>query len=176
MPVTDVGGEREEVPLTFELKKGRFNFRVAAVIIREGQVLAGRYGTDGNHYWSLPGGRGELLESTRETLVREIREEMGVDAKMDRLLWTVENFYRFQGRQVHELAFYYLVHLPESSPICQKEGPFPVEEEGEIMMFQWIPLQEVKQLPLFPSFLRQRLAEEDLPVTPQHVVHTDEEH
>lgn len=163
------------MPLTFELKEGRFNFRVAMVAIREGKVLVHR--AEQERFWSLPGGRGELLEPTRETLAREIQEELGVHAKVDRLLWTVENFYRYQEREVHELAFYYLVSLPEEAPVCRKTSPFPVEEErGEIMIFQWIPLREVENLPLYPSFLRRRLAEEDLPETPEHVVHTDVEH
>ena len=36
--------------------------------------------------WNLPGGRMELGESPDETVIREVKEEIGVDVSIDRLL------------------------------------------------------------------------------------------
>jgi 8-oxo-dGTP diphosphatase len=60
--------------------------RVAAVVVRDGRVLmvrerrrgpTGRH--DGAEYWVLPGGGVEPGEAPEEALVREVREEVGLE-------------------------------------------------------------------------------------------------
>jgi ADP-ribose pyrophosphatase YjhB (NUDIX family) len=54
------------------------------VIIQDGQVLLGkneRYGT-----WGLPGGLVENGESVAQAALREIREELGIDVQLTRLI------------------------------------------------------------------------------------------
>lgn len=67
---------------------------VAAVIIRDGKVFATQRGygefKDG---WEFPGGKMEPGESREEALVREIREELDAEIRVDRLLETVEYDY-----------------------------------------------------------------------------------
>lgn len=60
--------------------------RVAAVIERDGRVLMIRErasGSEGRHdgpeYWTLPGGGIESGESAHQAVVREVREEVGLD-------------------------------------------------------------------------------------------------
>ena len=42
-------------------------------------------------YYVLPGGHIEKDESEEAALLREIKEETSLDAKIDRKLWTIEN-------------------------------------------------------------------------------------
>lgn len=56
---------------------------VKAVVLRDGCVLLAR--KDRNE-WELPGGQVEPGESTRQTLVRELREETGLDVSPGPLL------------------------------------------------------------------------------------------
>jgi len=49
-----------------------FNFRAAAVIVQGGRVLVHR--ADYEDFWSLPGGRVEMLEESRGALRREMLE------------------------------------------------------------------------------------------------------
>lgn len=61
---------------------------VAAVLVRDGRVLACRRapGKDQAGLWEFPGGKVEPGESQEAALLREIREELGVDILVGELL------------------------------------------------------------------------------------------
>jgi 8-oxo-dGTP pyrophosphatase MutT (NUDIX family) len=148
-----------------------FNFRVASVILHGGRVLMHR--AEGETFWTLPGGRVELHENAALSLEREMLEELGVEVRVERLLWVVENFFKYLGKQFYELGFYFLVALPDDSPLTSRQAPFYGDEEGLILTFQWFPLEELGKLSILPSFLGTGLAA--LPETTQHIVHYDGE-
>ena len=64
------------------------DMRVAAygVIIRDGEVLLAHWSEGGRGGWTLPGGGIELGEHPADAAIREIREETGYEASLDRLL------------------------------------------------------------------------------------------
>lgn len=165
--------------ISFIVDDVQFNFRAAAVIIDDGHMLLHRASYD--PFWALPGGRVEVNEPSATTVARELVEELGpaCDAQVGRLLWVVENFYGDEDAPFHELGMYYLVTLGAASPYLAKdrthdgiEADLP-SHEGEYirLIFQWFPLDAVADLPLYPTFLRERLA--SLPATTELVVHTD---
>jgi len=57
---------------------------VAAVIERAGLILIGQRKPRGRHglKWEFPGGKVEPGEESREALARELREELGIDARI----------------------------------------------------------------------------------------------
>ncbi len=61
---------------------------VGAAIVRDGCVLAARRTTppDAAGRWELPGGKVERGETPEQALVRELKEELGVDATVVRWL------------------------------------------------------------------------------------------
>lgn len=61
---------------------------VAGIIVHEGRVLACRRGADrsAGGQWEFPGGKIERDETPRDALVREIREELGVEVSAGRRL------------------------------------------------------------------------------------------
>jgi 8-oxo-dGTP diphosphatase len=64
---------------------------VAAVIVRDGEVLATRRGYgEWQGWWEFPGGKMEEGESPQDALRREIREELDAEIEVGRLLETVE--------------------------------------------------------------------------------------
>lgn len=72
---------------------GRVNLRVAGICIVDEHVLLQ---SDAQiDYWVLPGGRPLLLESSRDALRREMREEIDAEVEVGRLLWTIEDFFEF---------------------------------------------------------------------------------
>jgi len=57
---------------------------VAAVIERDGLILIGQRKPRGRHglKWEFPGGKVEPGEAPRAALVRELREELGIEAQI----------------------------------------------------------------------------------------------
>ena len=149
----------------------RFNYRIAGVVIQNGSVLV--HQAEGDNFWILPGGRAEIGESAEQTLKREMVEELGAEVEILRPLWFVENFFSYDGKDFHEVAIYFLMRLPEPSPILDSDGPYIGFDKGTRLIFQWISADPLSlaSLPLLPSFLQS--AVEDLPESMQHIVHND---
>jgi 8-oxo-dGTP diphosphatase len=64
---------------------------VGAVVLHDGQMLLVRRGNEPSEgTWAVPGGRVEYGETLHEAVVREVREETGVDVAVDRFLGFVE--------------------------------------------------------------------------------------
>jgi 8-oxo-dGTP diphosphatase len=86
----------------------------AAVIEREGKILAARR-KRGSHlegHWEFPGGKLEPGESFEECLVRELREECGVEVRPGRILEVV--FHRYPEKAV--LLLFYRCDLVDGEP------------------------------------------------------------
>lgn len=156
--------------VAFEKEKARFNFRVAGVAIQNGRVLLDR--NSRNSYWVLPGGHPDMMESMTEALRREVREEIGAEVEVTRLLWVMENFFH-RNKDIHELSFYFLMEIDPASNLLQSDGPFYGMEYDNRLTFQWFPLDEhsLNQLPLYPSALANALVH--LPDGTQHIVFND---
>ena len=77
----------------------------AAVVVRDGRVLLTRR-CDDQHLaglWEFPGGKLEGGEAPEATVVRECREEMGIDVEVGRILEVTH--YRYPEKDVL-LLFY----------------------------------------------------------------------
>jgi 8-oxo-dGTP diphosphatase len=78
----------------------------AAIIIKNGQVLLGQRRKGDRHpfKWEFPGGKVEHGESPRQALIRELREELRIEAKISHELARYEHDYP-SGSRVHLLFF-----------------------------------------------------------------------
>jgi ADP-ribose pyrophosphatase YjhB (NUDIX family) len=169
--------------ITFERDRSRFSTRAVAVIMDrdERRVLVSRATIDDS--WALPGGRIEIGETSREAVVREMREELDVEVEVDRLLWVTEEFFEFAGLAWHGIAFYYLVRLPNDSPMYDREESSGIEEfvedlfipehlRAEVnrleMIFRWHNRERLHELVLYPRFLQDKLRV--LPGTTEHII------
>jgi ADP-ribose pyrophosphatase YjhB (NUDIX family) len=65
--------------------------RVTGVVIEDGQILLLNQDADAGRSWSLPGGKLEDGETLAEALVREMKEETGLDVKPGRLLYVCDH-------------------------------------------------------------------------------------
>ena len=72
---------------------------VAALILREGKVLICQRRPDQAMAlkWEFPGGKMEPGESTEEALVRELKEELGIDAEIGPQIAHIRHTYRNGG-------------------------------------------------------------------------------
>jgi len=154
--------------LSFVSGKERFNYRVAGLVLHKGHLLVCR--EDDNDFVMLPGGRVEFGEASDLALRREIREELKCAGNVDRLLFSVENFFERAGEQFHELAHYYLLALPADFPFVTGRAVLVTHDEGHLLTFDWVPVQTgaLEQINLLPRWLRNRLG--DLPVKSEHLI------
>lgn len=153
--------------ICFDSGENRFNFRVAGVAINNGKILLHK--TVKDNFWALPGGRNELLEFTKDTLIREIREELNEEVTIDRLLWVVENFFEFDNKNYHEISFCYLMKFDEESLILdQKEGFSGVEEDVKLI-FQWFDIADIDNITVYPTFIKEKI--KALSNNIEHIMH-----
>ena len=161
--------------ITFEKGGIGFNYRVAGIAINDNQVLLHRAEVD--DFWSLPGGRVELLESSVDALKREMREELGIEIHVERLIWVtenffkVENFFKYDNKSWHELGFYFLMTFPDDCHLYGNSEAFAGDEQGIKLIFEWYKIDELEGILLYPTFLRKAL--NSIPASTEHVVDTD---
>ena len=74
---------RRREPLGHDGARTRFPVSVKGVLVRDGRVVLMKNPRD---EWELPGGKLEDDESPETCLAREIREELGVDIRVGRLV------------------------------------------------------------------------------------------
>ena len=88
---------------------------VGAVIVRDGRVLLVRRGTEPlRGRWSIPGGLIEVGEMLREAVVREAREETGLEVEPVELVELLDRIHR-QGERVR---YHYVI----ADYLCRVKG------------------------------------------------------
>jgi 8-oxo-dGTP diphosphatase len=80
---------------------------VAGVILRDSRILVCQRRRDDSHalQWEFPGGKVELGEIPQDALVRELREELGIESIIGRELFRTRHRYRESGQAI-ELVFF----------------------------------------------------------------------
>ena len=108
---------------------------VAAVIEHQGKILAVRRGVSKLPYisqkWEFPGGKMEEAETEKQTIVREIREELHMDIHPKVKLLTVEHTYPD-------------FHLTMHTYLCEAETSTPTLTEHTA--YKWLMLSELDEL------------------------------
>ena len=99
--------------ICFQTKdKRRFRLRAAAIIIENGCVLFAT--NDMEKYYYTIGGGIELGETAEQAVLREVKEETGIDYQIERLAFIQENFFKrddgmLKDLSCHEVTFYFLM-------------------------------------------------------------------
>jgi ADP-ribose pyrophosphatase YjhB (NUDIX family) len=133
------------------------NLVIRAVIISGGKVLTTVI-NDGQRaaFHSLIGGHFKLDESLTQSVVREVREEIGIEVLPSRLLYIAENFFARGAVKMHEIGYYFLCH-----PAAPLEGDFLASlkpDEVELISPELLSAEELLQANFQPALLKQQLA------------------
>jgi len=144
------------VDVTFRTEEGTFNYRVCAVIINDGRLLAMKDGR--SPYYYLPGGRVELHETMENAVLRELKEEMKVDATIDRALWLNQNFFveDVNNEKYHEICLYFLVDIGNSDFPTTK-NVIELYEKDRKLTFEWLRLEDMENRYLYPNFIKKEI-------------------
>lgn len=91
------------------------DLRMVGVLIQDNKILVQR--DRGGNEFALLGGHVKIGETLENGLIREYKEEAGADILCNRLLWSEECFWEWNGKHAHNIAFYYLIELCKDSAI-----------------------------------------------------------
>ncbi|WP_353826918.1 NUDIX hydrolase [Agromyces sp. SYSU T0242] len=121
------------------------DIRIAAygVIIRDGQILLSHWNEHGRSAWTLPGGGIEGAEHPVAAARREIREETGYDAEIDRLLG-IDTMIVPAAKRHHGSSPLYAMRVVYRAHVVG--GRLEHEVGGSSDEARWFPLAEVDSL------------------------------
>ncbi len=124
----------------------RASIRVAAAVIPNGgtYLMTQRpAGSHGGGFWEFPGGKIEAGESPAEALVRELREELGVEVETGALLSTLEHAYPDRHVELHFLEATIVGGEPQALEVADLGWFTPAEMPGLPVLPADAPLVEM---------------------------------
>jgi len=112
---------------------------VGAIIMHEGKLLLVKRGVEpGKGKWSIPGGVVELGERVREAVVREVKEECGLDIEVvvDRPIDVMDSVIMGENQR---LKYHYVLLQFLARP---RGGT--LKPASDVLEARWVPLEEVE--------------------------------
>lgn len=135
----DIEGNKHEV----SVDQLRWRPSAYGIVIKDGCLLVSpQFGG-----YDLPGGGVELGETLEQALLREIKEETGIDAKATRLLACEHSFFVLSGSEkgefVQSLLFYYACDYVGGE--LSADG-FTEDEKINNQHPEWLPLDKLDDI------------------------------
>lgn len=143
--------------ITFKTPEGVFNYRVCAIIVHNEKLLVMK--DERSPYYYLPGGRVTLHETAEKAVLREIKEELEIDAEIIRPLWLNQSFFTedVSHEKYHELCLYFLIDVSGTNLLSRGDN-FTLTENGKHHhVFSWVPFCQLKESYLYPEFIKKRI-------------------
>lgn len=137
--------------ILFDHGNARFSYRISALIVQGGRILL--QCPVGTQDYAFIGGHVEFGETAKETLVREIREEIHTDAVIGDLIAVGEVFIDWGKlpdgslRHCHQIGLYFRATVDESQ-LPQADRFFGYDEAGNeryALEYIWMPISELKE-------------------------------
>jgi len=145
-----------DMDVSFKTSEGRFNYRVCAIMIDNGRILAMH--DECSPYYYLPGGRVKMNESAEHAVIREVQEELNITPKIIRPLWLNQAFFTedVDGQNYHELCVYFLMDISHTD-IFSKGKRFTLQERHHTHNFEWLEFERLKTEYFYPLFLKSEI-------------------
>lgn len=146
--------------ITFKEENIKFDYRVAAIIEGDGKYLFQIMEGDTN--LTLVGGRATLMKTSKESIIRELKEELGYEAQESemKLVEIAENFFDYRDKenqlqQVHSILFIYKVTIPTGNELLNKNNFSVLDKEKTKLV--WVTKKEAKKMSILPSLAKRFL-------------------
>ena len=142
--------------ISFKTGNEKFIYRVCAVTLHDGKILAMH--DERSPYFYLPGGRVKLGETAEEAVLREVREELRITAKIDRPLWLNQGFFKedVDGLQYHEICIYFLMDIADTD-LLSKGEKFFLPEGKHRHTFEWLQWERLEDEYFYPVFIKKEI-------------------
>ena len=129
-----------------------------AIIEDRGRLLVfeGADRVNNRVYYRPLGGGIEGGELAADSVVREVREEIGAEIRVTKSLGVIENLFTLNGESRHEIVFVFAATLVDGA----REQYNAREADGSEMVVSWVALEEFRRgrVRLVPEGLLERLA------------------
>jgi 8-oxo-dGTP pyrophosphatase MutT (NUDIX family) len=123
----------------------RRDFSAGGVLVRRLRgrwvVAAIRPGGKPPGVWALPKGGIGSGEDPAATALREVEEETGVLARLDRKLGDVRYVFTWEGERIFKVVSFYLLRYSRG-----RLGDLAPEHRHEVADARWLPLEEAPKL------------------------------
>lgn len=145
--------DKNQMDVSFKIGNEKFNYRVCAMMISDGKILAMH--DERSPYYYLPGGRVAIGETAENAVIREVREELGVTPKIVRPVWLNQAFFTedVDNLHYHELCIYFLMDITDTDLLSRDEN-FTTNEGDRIHTFKWLEFTKLKDEYFYPIFLK----------------------
>ena len=139
--------------ISFNNGNEKFNYRVCAMIINEGKILAMK--DNNSPYYYLPGGRVKIGETAEHAVLRECKEELNAEPDIIRPLWLNQAFFTEDVSRIrfHELCLYFLMDISKTD-IISRGDKFVLSENGNKHSFEWLLFENLENEYFYPTFLK----------------------
>jgi 8-oxo-dGTP diphosphatase len=118
---------------------------VCLVSSMRGLLMIERQGAHGAGQWSIVGGWIDYPETPEEAVIREMKEEAGLDVSNPTLIGATSHI--FDSPVDSSITLFYSVPLtPQAKPV--------IKEPEKISAMQWVPYRRLNTLNLFPPFAK----------------------
>lgn len=118
-----------------------FTIRVYGLLIHKGHVLVSDEMIKGQRITKFPGGGLEYGEGLKDCLIREIREEIGVEAQDLQHSYTTDFFQQsaFHSTPMQVVSVYYTFRVADPGAIPVVQIPFTgLVGPGDQEVFRWL--------------------------------------
>lgn len=137
-----------------------------AVVICDGKLLATKMRDTRGIYYILPGGGQNPGETLEETVRRECLEEVGVEVRVERLLYVREYIgknHTFSPRhhQFHQLESVFLCSVANPHAVCPGS-----ETDNHQIGVSWLALESLKHIRFYPETVKQYFTHDSIEVPP----------
>ena len=149
--------------ILFDHGNARFSYRISALIVQNGRVLL--QCPVGTSDFAFIGGHVAFGETAKDTLIREIREEIQTDATIGELAAVGEVFIDWgrcadgSPRHCHQIGLYFRAAVDESQ-LPAADRFFGYDEAGGekfSIEYIWVPLEELDKLTVYPPEVAQHI-------------------
>lgn len=136
----DVYGDEHEVPVS-EL---HWRPSVYGIVINDGKILLSK---QFGHKYDLPGGGLAKGETPEDGVIREIKEETGIDAVKPKLVASLNSYFRSthskEDKSYHCIMLYFVCEFVGGE---LSTAGFDEDEQNYAEIAEWVELSELKNL------------------------------
>jgi 8-oxo-dGTP pyrophosphatase MutT (NUDIX family) len=133
---------------TYQVQLNQLSFRPAvySIIVQDEKILLSKQ-WDG---YDFPGGGIELGESTEDAVMREVKEETGLEVEVGKIVYANNSFFKlpFKGDFVHSIHLYFECEVVGGE---LSTSFFDMQEKEYADMPEWVALDRLDEIKIYSS-------------------------